>query len=475
MDTIHPIDPAHLQVAEQLAAQGVEYVLGGWIDVMGRSKSKVVPISHLPQLLAGSERYTPRGMGDLGRMTPDEDECVGLPDLATLTICPWDRRMAWTAADLMFGGREPFALCTRSVLKRQVARAAAEGLACNLGVETELFVFRPESLDREDGYLEPMTRAGQLKPTQAYDAESVMDALPFLDPMAKYMQETGFGLFSFDAEGGDAQYEFDFDYAPVLAMADRISFFRLMVKQVAKQAGLLATFMPKPYTDAWGSGHHFNISLEDADTGANLFRDVDDARGRGWSKMAYSFVAGILGHARAIAAVATPTVNSYKRLAPRLADGSVSWAPIYAAYGDNNRSCMLRLPRNRPAIENRAVDSAANTYLASALMLAAGLEGIRLRLDPGEPVEELTYDWAEARGGPAGPAGEDGARGAGGARVRLPRNLLEAVDAFREDPLVHEVFPAQMVSAYADMKQGEWDEYHRQVSAWERSKYLLAF
>jgi len=451
MDTIEPINPDHAEVAKRLAADGVEFVLGGWIDVMGRSKSKMVPIAHLPNLLAGSERYTPRGMGDLGRMTPHEDECVGMPDLATLVVCPWDRRVAWTAADLLFGGTEPFALCTRSALKRQVARAAAEGFACNLGVETEIFVFRPESLGREDGYLEPMTHSGRLRPTQAYDAESVMDALPFLGVMAGYMEETGFGLFSFDAEGGDAQYEFDFQHAPVLEMADRISFFRLMAKQVAKQVGLIATFMPKPYTDAWGSGHHFNVSLEDVATGTNLFRDADDARGRGWSKVR---------HARALAAVATPTVNSYKRLAPRLTDGSVSWAPIYAAYGDNNRSCMLRLPRNRPAIENRAVDSAANTYLASALMLAAGLEGVRLGLDPGEPVEELTYDWESSPSG---------------GRVRLPRNLLEAVDAFRDDPLVHEVFPAPLVTAYAEMKQGEWDDYHRQVSAWERDKYLLAF
>ena len=469
MDTVEPIDPEHAEVAERLAAGGVEYVIGGWIDIMGRSKSKLVPIAHLPNLLAGSERYTPRGMGDLGRMTPHEDECVGLPDLSTLVVCPWDRRVAWTAADLLFAGTEPFALCTRSVLKRQVARAAAEGFVCNLGVETEIFVFRPESLGRPDGYLEPLTHAGRLRPTQAYDAESVMDALPFLDPMARYMEETGFGLFSFDAEGGDAQYEFDFNYAPVLEMADRISFFRLMAKQVAKQAGLLTTFMPKPYTDAWGSGHHFNMSLEDVETGSNVFRDHDDARGRGWSKLAYSFVAGIIRHARSLAAVATPTVNSYKRLAPRLSDGNVSWAPIYAAYGDNNRSCMLRLPRNRPAIENRGVDSAANTYLASALMLAAGLEGVRLGLDPGEPVEEVTYDWGPGGAG-AAPAGAGPA-----GRVRLPRNLQEAVDAFQDDPLVHEVFPSQLVSAYAEMKQGEWDDYHRQVGAWERDKYLLAF
>ncbi len=458
MDTLKTVDADHRAIADRLAAEGVEYVLGGWIDVMGRTKSKMVPISHLPNLLAGSERYTPRGMGDLGRMTPNEDECVAIPDLSTLRVCPWDRRVAWTAADLWFGGTHPFSMCCRSVLKRQLELAAAEGMVFNLGVETELFVFRPESLERADGYLEPLTASGKLRPTQAYDAESVMDALPFLDPMARYMTEAGFGLFSMDSEGGDGQYEFDFDYAPALQMADQLAFFRLMVKQVAKEAGLLATFMPKPYTDAWGSGHHFNMSIEDAVTGANLFRDADDARGRGWSKACYSFIAGIMRHARAIAAVANPTVNSYKRLAPRLSDGTVSWAPIHAAYGDNNRSCMLRLPRNRPAIENRAVDSAANTYLTAALLLAAGLEGMTLGLDPGEPVDELTYDWAER-----------------GDAVRLPRNLLEAVDAFREDPLVHAVFPAELVTAYADMKQGEWDEYHRHVGEWERSKYLLAF
>jgi glutamine synthetase len=460
VDTVTPIDPEHTALADRLAAEGVQYVVGGWIDVMGRSKSKMVPIAHLPNLLAGSERYTPRGMGDLGVMTPTEDECVAMPDLSTLIVCPWDRRVAWMAADLYFGGVEPFALCTRSILKRQLALAADDGLVFNLGIEPELFVFRPESLDNPDGYLEPLAPSGRLKPTQAYDADSAIDALPFLEPMATYLAETGFGLFSFDTEGGDGQYEFDFDYAPALQMADRMTFFRLMVKQVAKQAGLLATFMPKPYTAAWGSGHHFNMSLEEAESGKNLFRDADDARGRGWSKTAYAFVAGIIRHARAIAAVATPTVNSYKRLAPRLEDGSVSWAPVFAAYGDNNRSCMLRLPRNRPCVENRGVDSAANTYLTAAIMLAAGMEGVRLGLDPGDPVEELTYDWT---------------RGGAAEAVRLPRNLLEAVDAFREDPLIHDVFPAPFVAAYADMKQGEWDEYHRQVTDWERSKYLLAF
>ena len=141
-----------------------------------------------------------------------------------------------------------------------------------------------------------------------------------------------------------------------------------------------------------------------------------------------------------------------------------SRAPIWAAYGDNNRSCMMRLPRNRPAVENRGVDSAANAHLASAFILAAGLEGIALGLDPGEPVEDMTYDWTRT-----GPSGGDVAA------TRLPRNLLEAIDAFEVDPLTAEVFPARFVSAYIDMKRGEWDDYHSQVTDWERTKYLELF
>lgn len=456
MDTVKGLDPSHADLTASLQAQGVQYALGSWIDVLGRSKSKVVPIDHLPNLLAGSERYTPRGMGGLGQMTPEEDECVAMPDPATMRILPWDKRFVWMSADLLYGGTEPFALCGRSILKKQIAAAADEGLAMKLGIEPEFYVFTPESL-QGSGYLEPLARTGKIRPTQAYDVESVVDAMPVLDPIARYLGECDFGLYSFDSEGGDGQYEFDFGYFDVLEMADRMTFFRLLVRAAAKEVGLLASFMPKPYTGSWGSGHHFNMSLVDAATGANMFRDADDPRGKGWSKLAYSFTAGILRHAAAIAALATPTVNSYKRLTPRLPDGSVTWAPVWAAYGDNNRSCMMRLPRNRPAVENRAVDAAVNTYLAGAFMLAAGLEGIREGLDPGEPIGELTYDWKK---------GPDNA-------TRLPRNLLEAIEAFEADPLTHEVFPAPFVTAYADMKHGEWEAYHAQVTDWERDAYLL--
>jgi glutamine synthetase len=460
MDTLHPLTAEHERLAADLAARGVEFVTGAWIDINGRSRSKVVPVGHLPNLLAGSERYTPRGMDRVGRMMPDEDECVAVPDLDTLQVAPWDPRYAWMAADLVYGGREPYALCPRSILKRQLGLAADAGYRLDLGVEMELYAFRPGMAAdprRPDGYLQPVARSGSLAPSPAYDLEAAMDADAFLGQMARHLDTCGFEVFSFDTEGGDGQYEFDFAHDEALRTADKVSFLRLMAKQVAKQAGLVATFMPKPYSGAWGSGAHLNLSLNDAETGQNRFRDAADARGRGWSKEAYGFVAGLLRHAPALAAIATPTVNSYKRLTPRLDDGSVSWAPIWAAYGHNNRSCMVRLPENRPAIENRSVDTAANVYLAAALMLAAGLEGIREGHDPGDPVTDLAYDPV---------AGPEGA-------TRLPRNLGEAIDAFAADPLVHEALPPAFVAAYVETKRAEWDDYHRAVGAWERDRYLL--
>jgi len=445
-------------LVEQLVAEGVQFATGTFIDITGRAKGKIVPIDHLAGLLAGSERYTPRGIGDLGVMTPEEDECVALPDPTTLRVLPWDRRFAWMAADLLYGGTEPFDLCSRTILKRQVERAAALGVSFELGVETEIYVFRPDSLGAAAGPLTPIQPSGNLWPTPAYDLEVSLDLMPFLGPMVRYMNETGFGVYSFDAEGGEGQIEFDFGHAPVLDLADRLTLFRLMAKQVAKESGLAVTFMPKPWTRAWGSGAHFNMSLTDLDSGANAFRSDDDPRGFGWSTEAYSFAAGLIGHASALAAVATPTVNSFKRLTPELSRGEVSWAPIWAAYGMNNRSCMLRFPANRPAIENRAVDSAANVYIAAAMMLAAGLEGMEAGRDPGDPIVARAY----------GSAPSDHAS-------RLPRTLLEAIDAFAADPLSYDVFGAEFVAAYTDMKRREWEEYHAEVGEWERRRYLTLF
>lgn len=450
MDSLNELKPEHSKLAEDLASRGVKYAVASWVDVLGRPKSKTVPIDHLPNLIAGSERYTPRGMGGIGHMDPVEAEVVGVPDVSTLKVLPWDRRFAWMLADMSFGGVEPYALCPRSILKKQVAAAAEMGYVCQLGIEPEFYVFRPESIGKDSQQLVPIAVSGEIKPSPAYDVETMLDAMPFLDRMCNYMDELGFGLYSFDAEGGEGQYEFDYGHGPVLESSDRMTLFRLMAKQAAKECGLLATFMPKPFANLWGSGAHFNMSLEDTKTGKNVFRVGTGADA--WQKEALQFAGGILKHAKALAALSNPTTNSYRRLVPKLADGNYSWAPTKISYGHNNRSCMLRLPGNRPAIENRAVDTSANTYLTAAFMLAAGLEGIRTGTDPGEARDDLSYM----------------------ANVEtLPRTLMDSVDAFEKDPLIHEVFHEAFIREYVEMKTGEWERSHIEVTPSERAAYLL--
>ena len=299
-----------------------------------------------------------------------------------------------------------------------------------------------------------------MKPTPAYDIEVSLDALGLLDDMVAALNETGFDVFSFDAEGGDGQYEFDFQHRSALEMADKVTLFRLAAKQIAKQHGLAATFMPKPYAEAWGSGAHYNMSLAGIDDGANLFRDPDDARGRGWSKTAYGFVAGILRHAAALSAICAPTVNSYKRLTERLADGTNSWAPVWATYGDNNRSCLLRLPRNRPVCREP-----------------------RRRLRR-QPVSHRRVPGRRRARGSARAAGSR--RSGGGPDLRLvadarPRASACRARCWRRSTRSRPIrwsrasFRRSSSTEYVAMKRAEWDEFHGQVTEWERTKYFDMF
>jgi glutamine synthetase len=279
----------------------------------------------------------------------------------------------------------------------------------------------------------------------------------FLEPMVDHMTELGWNVYSFDHEGGDGQYEFEFRHTDALEMADRMVLFRLMAKHVARTLGCIATFMPKPFDQNFGSGAHVNMSLADLETGENRFEDDGDAKG--YSTLAYQFTAGILRHARAITAVACPTVNSYKRLIPVGHMNSITWAPVYQAFGYNNRTLMCRLPMNRRCTELRIADSASNFYLVMGLALAAGLDGIRNQLDPGEPVNDDTYTVGDER------LAERGVH-------RLPRNLGEAVDAFEADDLARATFGDEFHASYVALKRGEWDAYNLVISEWEREQYM---
>jgi glutamine synthetase len=445
-------------VRDRLREQGVRYLFGAYVDAHGVPKSKCVPIDFLPTAVEGSELYTVGALEGMGELGPNEDECCGLPDLSRVTVLPWDRRYAIAPADLEYDGA-PYSHDSRAVLKRQVAAAADLGFRFNVGIEPEVYVLR-----QVDGRWQPwIAEDGYNAPTRGYDVETTILADAFLEPMVDYMTELGWEVYSFDHEGGDGQYEFEFRYTDALEMADRMLVFRLMAKHVARSLGCIATFMPKPFDDNFGSGAHVNMSLADLATGEPRFEaspaDAGANGHRGYSKLAYHFTAGILRHARAITAVACPTVNSYKRLLPVGHMHHITWAPVYQAYGHNNRTLMCRLPMNRRCTELRIADSASNFYLVMGLALAAGLEGIREELDPGDPVNIDTYSVAESE------LEQRGVR-------RLPRNLGEAVDAFEADGLARETFGADFHASFVKLKRGEWDAYSTVISEWEREQYL---
>jgi glutamine synthetase len=275
------------------------------------------------------------------------------------------------------------------------------------------------------------------------------------------MNQLGWGVYSFDHEDGPGQFETDFDYADVLTMADRLTFFKLMAKEIAHRHGLIASFMPKPFGDRTGSGAHYNMSLADVETGQNLFLSESGAPGT-VSRLADHFIAGILRHAAAICAVIAPTVNSYKRLVAQGSMSGFTWAPVFICYGNNNRTNMLRIPSPGGRVECRAADISCNPYLGAAMILAAGLEGIREQLDPGQPnlvnAYTLTVDQLAERG-----------------IGMLPRTLADAIEAFAVDPLSKKVFGDAMFDAYVTYKRQEWESYHCAVSDWEQKRYLEFF
>lgn len=448
MDTLNQIDKDYDSVVADLKSKGVKYITASWVDVLGRNRAKSHPVEYLPQLMAGFARYTPRGINGIGQMDPVEEEVTAFPDINSLTVLPWDNRFAWMASDMWSDKGETFSLCARSILKKQLKRAADMGYGVTLGIEPEFYVYRPEDLNNEG--FGKLTSSGSVEPSPAYDVETMYDLADFFDDVVEMMKGIGMSPFALGAEGGIGQFEVDFYYKELLEMSDRITLFKLGIHQVAKQHGLAVSFMPKPFANLWGSGAHYNIGLFPLDDpeGTVLRTKNDDSGEKVWSDIARNFVGGILENAHPLTAIANPLVNSYKRLTPRLVDGSVSWAPVKIAYGPNNRSCMIRLPENRPAVEVRSADAASNVYLASAYFLAAGLDGIENKVDPGEPLLELASEIEEI--------------------PNLPRTLLESVEAFKASELSYRVFGEEFVEDYAATKIREWEKAHLPVGEQDR-------
>jgi glutamine synthetase len=447
-------------VKARLLGAGVRTCFATFADVYGIPKAKATPIESFEHMCEGSELYTLGACEGLGLVGPQEDECATVPDLDSAIVLPWDRSSAWFASDLHYHG-EPYAGDPRGILRRVLGRAEAMGFRFNLGIEPELFVLKEQA----DGRLAPITRTEFRGPNACYDLALATESDAFLEPMSRYLNELGWGLFSYDQECGRGQYEFDFGYCDALAMADRFVFLRFMAKKVAHSIGAVATFMPKPFSDDFRSGAHFNMSLADSKTGEPLFAPGKSAGrlagsyGAGCSDPALHFIAGLKRHAAAITAVTCPSYNSYQGLIAQGKLREFSWAPVLVAWGKNNRSAMLRLPGNRHCVENRAVDMSTNPYLAAAISLAAGLDGIEEKLDPGEPLNDDLY--------------KHGNKDLASKGIRLlPRTLLHALEAFDADPISAKAFGDYYKGVYLAHKTKEWDQSFYRVSEEQRREFL---
>jgi glutamine synthetase len=445
------------QIQQDLKSKGVKYCVGAYVDIHGIPKGKFVPIDHLLHMAHGSELYTGYALDGLGQ-APHDDEIASVPDLDHIIQLPWQPEVAWMPADNTYKG-EPYEINTRVALKKVLKQAADMGFGFNLGIECEVFVLN----QREDGSLQvPNPNDKLTKP--CYDVSCFMDQFSWLDKIATTINDLGWDLYSLDKEDANGQYEFDFAYSDALTMCDRYIFFRYMAKQYAKQEGLLATFMPKPFSDKTGNGAHFNMSLYDLETGRNLFAcdPKDDPKGLGLTKLGYQFIGGIIKHGRALCAAFSPTVNSYKRLVRQGDMAYFSWAPVFNSFGSNNRTNSIRVPMNGGRCESRNADGAVNPYLAATLALAAGLEGIREQIDPGNPQDDNLYELSEA---------ERQERGI----EFLPQTLLDAIGAFANDPFVEQVLGTALKDEFIKYKLEEWESYHQSISQWELERYSHLF
>ena len=351
--------------------RGIEFYFAQFVDLYGRPSAKLVPAANLDDLVAEGAGFAGFAAGDIGQV-PSDPDIAAMPDLDSFTPVPWQSNLARFACDITVEG-EPWPYCPRTILRNVMKRAQDMGYEFKMGLELEYFLVRR----RDDGSLEIADAYDTLE-KPCYDMAGLTRRYDFLTTVSKYCNELGWGNYANDHEDANGQFEQNFTYDDALVSCDRAIFFRYMVHTLAEQHGMIATFMPKPFTSLTGNGCHFHMSLWR--DGENLFLDEADPRGLGLSDTAYGFVGGLKAHARASSALTAPTVNSYKRLKYGTTTSGATWAPVWISYGYNNRTQMLRIP-GPGRIEDRTIDGSANPYLAAATVLAAGLDGIENRLD----------------------------------------------------------------------------------------------
>ncbi|GJD52791.1 Glutamine synthetase [Methylobacterium crusticola] len=428
-----------LDLEQAAAERGIKYFLISYTDLFGTQRAKLVPAAAIRGMARDGAGFA--GFATWLDMSPADPDLFAVPDPDGLIALPWKPEVGWLPADLRMAG-EPVAQAPRTLLKRLVAEAARDGLSLKTGVECEFFLIAPDGSGPADA------ADRQVKP--CYDQSALMRRYDVITEICDAMLALGWGPYQNDHEDANGQFEMNWDYADALVTADRHAFFKYMTRSIAEKHGLRATFMPKPFPDLTGSGCHAHVSLWR--DGRNLFADPADPLGL--SQAGYHVIGGIMQAADAMAAITNPTVNSYKRLnAPRTASGA-TWAPNTVTYTGNNRTHMIRIP-DGGRFELRLADGAVNPYLLQAVILAAGLDGLRHGRDPGPRLDLNMYTHGHT---------VEGVK-------RLPLNLLDALRALEASPVLNEALGA-FVPSYLKLKTEEWNAYAAHLTQWERDTTL---
>ncbi|GAX91774.1 type I glutamate--ammonia ligase [Effusibacillus lacus] len=422
---------------------GVEFIIVQFVDVLGNLKHLELPISQLDKVLDGDIMFD--GSSILGFASIENSDMYLKPDLSTFAVLPWSGgKEARIICDVYTGDQKPFAGDPRSVLKRALEKAKTLGFeGLNVGPEPEFFLFPLD--EKGEPVFTPHDGIGY------FDAGARDKGQKVRQDITRTLQALGFEVEALHHEVAIGQHEVDFKFGDALLTADRIATFKWVVKEIAAQHGFYASFMPKPIARINGSGMHVHQSLYT--TQGNAFYDANDELGL--SANARHYIAGILAHAQAFAAVTNPTINSYKRLVPGYE------APCYIAWSCSNRSALIRIPAARKAatrIEVRCPDPMANPYLALALMLVSGLDGIEKKLPLVPEVKENIYHMS------------DSIRAEYGIEA-LPADLNEALNNLAQDEVLKNALGTHLYESYMSLKKAEWDEYRLEVHPWELKQY----
>ena len=428
--------------------KNIKYFLISFVDLFGILRSKLVPAHAIKEMQGAGAGFA--GFAAWLDMSPADSDMFAIPDPDSLIQLPWNKEVGWLASDLWMNGK-PVEASPRVMLKKQIKKLKNQNLTMKSGVECEYFLISPDGNSIAD------PRDTQSKP--CYDQSALMRRYDLIKEICDCMIEMGWNPYQNDHEDANGQFEMNWDYTDCLITADRHTFFKYMVKTIAEKHGLRATFMPKPFENLTGNGCHAHVSVWQGKK--NKFLDKSD--NLGLSKMAYNFLGGVIKNASSLSAFFNPTINSYRRINAPPTKSGATWSPSSISYTGNNRTHMIRIP-DPGRFELRLMDGSANPYLLQASVLAAGLYGLKNKIDPGKPLDCNMYtDYAKYPDLP-----------------KLPNELNQSLDQLKNNKEMNNAFGKEVIESYIKLRSSEIGEFNSQesfdktkpISKWEKDNTL---